>query len=272
MKGRWLVFSLALIALILVSQQVPSAHGETFDCLIKPYVVVNVSSAVEGILDTVMVDRGDLVQKGQVLAKLESDAEQAAVALYRARAAMQAPIKINQTRLELNTRQHARNERLYKDRLIAPNEMDETKTAKRLAELELSKSRENQRLAKFELQRAMAKLTRRTITSPITGTVVERLRHPGEFADDKPILTMAQLHPLRVEVFVPIALINDVAVGMRAEVTPESPVGGVYEAHATAVDRVADAASGTFGVRLDLPNSSYDLPAGLKCKLRFLPQ
>jgi RND family efflux transporter MFP subunit len=272
MQGRWLVSSLALIALTFVSQQVPIAHGETLDCLIKPYVMVHVSSAVEGILDTVTVDRGDLVQEGQVLAKLKSAAEQAAVALYRARAAMQAPIKINQTRLELSARQHARNKTLHKDDLITANEMDETKTAKRLAELELSKSRENQRMAKFELQRAMAELSRRTITSPIAGTVVERLRHPGEFADDKPILTLAQLHPLRIEVFVPIAHINDVAVGMRAEVTPESPVGGVYEANATAVDRVADAASGTFGVRLELPNPSYDLPAGLKCKLRFLPK
>ena len=34
-------------------------------------------------------------------------------------------------------------------------------------------------------------------------------------------------------------------------------------------DRVVDAASGTFGVRLELPNPGYRLPAGLKCKVRF---
>jgi multidrug efflux pump subunit AcrA (membrane-fusion protein) len=41
-------------------------------------------------------------------------------------------------------------------------------------------------------------------------------------------------------------------------------VGGVYKAKATIVDKVVDAASGTFGVRLELPNPDYKLPPGLK--------
>jgi membrane fusion protein, multidrug efflux system len=35
------------------------------------------------------------------------------------------------------------------------------------------------------------------------------------------------------------------------------------------VDHVIDAASGTFGIRLELKNPDYSLPAGLKCKVRF---
>ena len=34
-------------------------------------------------------------------------------------------------------------------------------------------------------------------------------------------------------------------------------------------DHIVDAASGTFGVRLKLPNPGYKLPAGLKCRVRF---
>jgi hypothetical protein len=40
----------------------------------------------------------------------------------------------------------------------------------------------------------------------------------------------------------------------------------------TVVDRVFDAASSTFGVRLELPNPDYSLPAGLRCRIRFLAQ
>jgi hypothetical protein len=36
------------------------------------------------------------------------------------------------------------------------------------------------------------------------------------------------------------------------------------------VDRVIDARSGTFGVRLELPNSDYTIPSGLHCQVRFL--
>jgi hypothetical protein len=47
------------------------------------------------------------------------------------------------------------------------------------------------------------------------------------------------------------------------------PVGGVYKAVVTVVDQVFDAASGTIGVRLELPNPDYAIPAGLKCQVRF---
>ena len=50
---------------------------------------------------------------------------------------------------------------------------------------------------------------------------------------------------------------------------PEAPLTGEYTAKVTVVDRVVDAASGTFGVRLELPNHDLKLPAGLKCSVRF---
>ena len=48
-------------------------------------------------------------------------------------------------------------------------------------------------------------------------------------------------------------------------------VGGQYSAKVTVVDKLVDAASGTFGVRLELPNPGNQLPAGLKCRINFLP-
>ena len=91
-----------------------------------------------------------------------------------------------------------------------------------------------------------------------------------EHTKQTPVLKLAQIDPLRIEVIVPVAQLGRIAVGMRAEVTPETPVTGVFQARVTVVDRVVDAASGTFGVRLELPNPAYRLPAGLKCKVRFL--
>ena len=67
----------------------------------------------------------------------------------------------------------------------------------------------------------------------------------------------------------PVEMLGSVRVGMRAKVTPEEPVTGVYTAKVAIVDKVVDAASGTFGVRLKLPNPDYRLPSGLKCKVIF---
>ena len=59
------------------------------------------------------------------------------------------------------------------------------------------------------------------------------------------------------------------SVGSVAHVKPEAPVPGEYAAKVTVVDRVVDAASGTFGVRRELSNHDLKLPAGLKCNVRF---
>ena len=130
-------------------------------------------------------------------------------------------------------------------------------------------AKENTKIAELEFARATAALELRTLRSPITGVVVERTAQPGEHTKQTPILKLAQIDPLRVEVIVPVAQLGRLSVGMRAEVMPEAPVNGVYAARITVVDRVVDAASGTFGVRLELPNPGYKLPAGLKCKLRL---
>ena len=48
----------------------------------------------------------------------------------------------------------------------------------------------------------------RTIRSPINGVVVERFMSPGEFPKQERILKLAQLHPLRVEAYVPISMLG----------------------------------------------------------------
>jgi hypothetical protein len=84
------------------------------------------------------------------------------------------------------------------------------------------------------------------------------------------MLRLAQIDPLRVEVIVPVSAFGMIEVGQIAIVQPEEPVVGNYQAEIVIVDRVADAASGTFRVALDLPNPDYSLPSGLKCMVQFL--
>jgi multidrug efflux pump subunit AcrA (membrane-fusion protein) len=93
---------------------------------------------------------------------------------------------------------------------------------------------------------------------------------PGEYAFDQAhLVTVSQVDPLNVEVFLPLSQSGRVHVGNIAEVRPEDPLGGSYRATVTVVDHVFDAASGTIGVRLEIPNPDYALPAGLKCQIRF---
>ena len=60
-------------------------------------------------------------------------------------------------------------------------------------------------------------------------------------------------------------------VGATARVRPSKPVAGEFMATVTVVDRVFDAASGTFGVLLEMPNPDDALPAGHRCQVVFDP-
>ncbi|HSE05878.1 MAG TPA: efflux RND transporter periplasmic adaptor subunit [Methylomirabilota bacterium] len=246
-------------------------RAQTLDCLITPSLIVAVSFATEGVLDAVTVDRGDLVKEGQVLATLESSVEKATIALAAARARVEASLKSNQVRLEFGVRRFVRTDELYKKDLIPLKEFDEAETQKILAEIGVLEAKENRELAELDVERARAALAQRTLRSPVTGVVTERLLSPGEFVRGTAIVKVAKIDPLHVEVITPVAMLGKIAVGMRVEVLPEAPVGRSHPATVTVVDRVVDAASGTFGVRLALPNPDYRLPAGLKCKVRFTP-
>jgi RND family efflux transporter MFP subunit len=257
------------LAVGLLLLAVAQADGADLDCLIEPYLVVNVTAPVEGLLEKVEVDRGDLVRKGQVLARLESSVERATVALARARAVMESGIQSNRVRLEYSIRKVASNEELLRQGGISEREVDEAKAQRDLNEIAVVEARETKQLAELELERAEAALGLRTIRSPVDGVVTERLLSAMELVKQAPIVKLAQLHPLRVEVFAPVGLLGKIAAGSMAQVVPEAPVGGTHAAKVTVVDRVVDAASGTFGIRLELPNPDYRLPAGLKCKVRF---
>src|SRR5688572_206423 len=57
--------------------QVAEAAPQDLNCLIQPFVVITITTPVGGLLETVQVDRGDLVKEGQILATLDTSVERA---------------------------------------------------------------------------------------------------------------------------------------------------------------------------------------------------
>lgn len=226
----------------------PASVGMTanggMECLVEPSMVVSVGSPVDGVLDEVGVNRGDAVRKGQVVARLQSGVEAAAVTLSRAR-------------VDFGKRKMERSETLAEKQLISTQEKDELVTEVRLREEELRRDEETLKL--------------RTIVSPINGVVVERRLVPGEFirSDKSVVLKLAQIDPLHIEAVVPARFFKTLRVGQPAKVNLAPFVTGSFQAEVIVVDKVIDAASGTLGVRLQLPNPDNRIPAGIQCSVVF---
>lgn len=245
--------------------------ADEYDCLVEARTTAEIRSPIEGLIDQVHVKRGDVVRKGQVLVTLESGPERAALALARSKATMKGPLEASESRLDFAVKKEQRALELYKQKFVSAGALDEARTQRELAESELKEARENQKLNELEMQRAEEVVKLRTIRSPFTGIVVERFLTSGEFATSNvknPILKLAEVDPLNVEVILPANLYGRIRMGAKAKVTPEAP-GGDFAAVVVLVDRVIDAASGTFGVRLELPNPGQRIPAGAKCRVKF---
>jgi len=260
---------LACGAAILAGSALATEHPvvNEYDCLIEARQALDIRSPVEGVIEVVYVQRGDSIKKGQTLAMLLSGPERAALDLARSRAANEGEIKAAEAKVEWE-----RAEELVKKNFVSANARDEAESEYKLALEQLRVAQENRRLAELEAKRAEEVLAQREIRSPVTGIVVEVVLKPGELTSSNqkdPIIKVMQIDPLNVELILPVQAYGRIRRGQRAWVMPEAPVGGKYPARVEVVDPAVDAASGTFGVRLTLPNPNRKIPAGLKCRARF---
>ena len=265
--------SIALACAALLAGVLPlAAAANPFDCLIEPSQTVELRSPVEGLIEKVHVQRGDRVKSGQVLVQLESAAESSAVQLARVRAEAQGRLTSAQNRLDYAQKKLERSTHLHSQNFVSAQARDEADAEKRILEAELRQAREDKELAAYEMRHSQDLLNRRTLRSPFNGIVLDRMLNPGDLAESgtgrKPILKLVQVEPLRVEVVLPLAAYGKLKAQTTATVVPEG-VGGSYTATVKVIDSVFDTASGTFGVRLELPNAGGKVPAGIRCRVDF---
>ena len=247
-----------------------SLAQQEFDCLMEAHVTIKLGAAVTGLISKVYVDRGDIVKEGQVVADMEADVQAAIVALARVRAANNFQVLAHARRTEFLNRKVDRLQLLRKTESATAVSLDEAQTEARISENSAKEAELNWQAAQAELSRDEAALNQRKIKSPVNGIVTERVMFSGEYRHEtNHILTIAQIDHLNIEAFLPVSLYGRLDIGMAAEVRPEAPIGGTYKATVAIIDRVLDASSGTFGVRLTLPNPQYRLPAGIRCKVQF---
>lgn len=249
------------------------AQGADFDCVIEPRQVLEIRAPLEGVIERLTVDRGDTVRKGQELVILDAAVDRASAAIARQKSVMDGAIRSGESRVEFSAGKLARAKDLQAQNYMSAQAREEAATENRLAQSELQDARDNRKLAELELARQMEVIRLKTIRSPIDGVVVERLLHPGEFAEAgvgrKPILKLAEIDTLHVEVLLPVEAYGQVKPGQEVEVMPEIPAGARYSGRVRVIDRLVDAPSGTFGVRVELPNPQRRMPAGIRCRASF---
>ena len=217
---------------------------DTYIGIIEPRKLIKIGSPSWGIVEDVPVNRGDRIEQGALLTQLNADVEKLELSLAK-------------TRMHLAESRYKRQLALEQNNLVSDEDAENAKT-----ELELNK---------LEVRRREILLRQKTIKSPVPGVVTETLVSSGEYVyEQTPVVVVAQIDPLNVELILPFSEFGRIKPGMRAEVIPQEPINGRYVAEVEVIDKVMDAASATFGVRLKLANPDQTILSGIKCGVRFL--
>jgi RND family efflux transporter MFP subunit len=273
MRGRRVNhWRLSAAVLGLVAGVAHGAEGQ-FDCLIEPSKLIVVRSPVIGVIDRMFVSRGSTVHEGDPLVRLDSTVENAAVALAAYKEKMTGQQRSAESRLHHAEGKARRKADLETSNFASGQDRDDAEADAAIARADVLAAHELQDVAKLEHAYAAAQLGLRLIRSPIDGVVVDQAMNAGDLAQPGDsntfILKLAQIDALRVKAIVPLAYYPRIKLQQHADVVPESPLQGHYSATVTVVDKVIDAASGTFQVRMDLPNPKDALPAGLRCTVKL---
>jgi RND family efflux transporter MFP subunit len=154
--------------------------------------------------------------------------------------------------------------------LASSNEVAKSRAAAEAAELEYE-------IKKLELQQAVQAYERELwvlgeyrIRAPFSGLVIAHLKQPGETVDELDgIVQLTALDPLRVDLDCPVALAAFIRAGDRYEIRPLDPQWPARVGVIKSAAKVADGASQTFKVKLEVPNADERWLAGLKVSVNF---
>jgi len=257
------------ISVALTSVTVFADERARLDCLVRPEKIIELSSPVDTTLKALLVESGDEVKIGQPLVRLEDAVEYAKVELHKRKALSWSEVENRRVQLEYARRNLERMDDLFKQNSVSQFERDKAQTEVSLAEIELIRAKEQKNLARLNLLQAEAELDLRTIKSPIDGIVVDVYAEPGESVAERTIMKLAQLDPLRVELIAPTEYFGMIEKGMPVEIQPELPADRFFPAEVSVVDQLIDPASGTFTVRMALPNPGDELIGGVNCVAYF---
>ncbi len=261
------------LSLFLAAHCLPLAaqsNDQPIGCLIEADEVVELGTAVTGVIGAIEVDRGDTVRRGQVVATLRDSVERAQMDVARMRVQIEADIRAARASLVLAEDRLTRARNLNAQKFISPQALTQSEAEARVAREKLRQAQDIQKVSQRELDLAEARVAERVLRSPFDGVVTDRYLGVGERMEDKALMRIAKLDPLRVEVVLPNQLYGSVAVGAEVDITPDLPGLGTLHGTVDRVDRVIDAASNTFRARLLLPNPDYRIPAGVRCVAAFV--
>lgn len=204
----------------------------------------SVVSKVRGIVQQIMVEEGDYVRAGQIIAKIEDD--QYRIEAERAKATMDRMYNDFQRNAELFDKELISAEVYENSRF----EYESQKSAYELAELNYQYT---------------------SITSPISGVVSERLIKVGNMiGTDQQVFQVTDFDPIQAILYIPEHERSKIRVGQRTELTADAIPGTMFFGRVERISPTIDPSTGTFKVTVYMDQGQEELRPGMFGRVKIV--
>jgi RND family efflux transporter MFP subunit len=238
---------------------------------LAPRSRVAVKPKLPGTLERMLVDIGDAVTVGQTLATIDRreidaqvDASVAAVAVAK------AALETSEAGLASAVLEHDRAKNLFDKGALPRQRLDAAETSHRASVAQRDLATANLAQANAALRRAREVQSNSTVTSPVTGFIVERNYDAGSTPGDLPIVVIADLREMKLEAGVSELEAGRLRVGMKAAISVQAKPGQAFSGQLAAIAPEVDERNRHFKIDVRVPNDGRTLLSGMYATARIV--
>jgi RND family efflux transporter MFP subunit len=239
-----------------------------------------VSAQITGALTQVLIEEGERVTAGQVLAKLDDTAQRAALAQSVAQVqAAKAILVQTQAQLDQSRRDLKRNQDLIDRHLVSQQALETADTQVKTTEAQVASQVRQVELAEAGQRGAQVQLDYTTVRAPFTGVVTAKAAQAGEIVSPisagggftrTGVGTIVDMDSLEIEVDVNEAYINRVRANQPAEAVLDAYPDWTIPAHVIAIVPTADRSKATVKVRIAIDQKDPRILPDMGVRVSFL--
>lgn len=283
--AAWWFFGAQPIAVQTATAEAPGAAGATGAVLqATGYITARrqatVSTQITGTLTQVLIEEGDRVHKGQVIARLEDSALLASVNVAQANVlSAQAQVAQAQAQMDQAQADSRRQDQLAASGMLSKQAAEQTRTAVATFAAQLDARRREVDSARAQLAQAQVNFDYTVVRAPFTGVVTVKAAQVGEIVSPLSagggftrtgVGTIVDMDSLEVDVDVNEASIGQVKQDMPAEAVLDAYPDWKIPAHVIAIVPAADRGKATVKVRVALEQKDARMVPDMGVRVSFL--
>jgi RND family efflux transporter MFP subunit len=238
---------------------------------LAPRSRVGLKPKLPGRLDRILVDIGDRVSEGQVVATVDRGEVDAQVdAAVAAIGVAKAGIESAEASLANAISEHDRATTLFAAGALPRQRLEAAETARRAATAQRDLAKATLAQAEAAVRRAREVQRDTTLYSPVSGFIVERNYDPGAIPGDRPVVVVADIRQLKLEAGVSEMEAGRLKTGMPALVSVQAKPGETFTGQVAAIVPEVDQRNRHFRIEVRVPNAEGVLLAGMYASARLV--